>query len=149
MWESLGSPAEPEKYSPIGQRIGHSTGSDRYSAVNVALVKQEKPGALQLRASLDTARGISKEGQLSHPADYDGFLSTVQTEAQSAPPTLKVAVTLGSFLWISFGAVPFNCQKQEPSIATPVAPTGWPFAISPPDILMAQSPSTLALPSIQ
>src|SRR5271157_3809694 len=110
MWEALGAPAEPEKYSAIGQRIGQSTGADRYSAVNAALGKQEKPRALQLRASLDTARGIRKEDQLSHLANYDGFLSTVQTEAQSAPPTLKVAATLGSFRWISFGAVPFNCQ---------------------------------------
>src|SRR5271157_2570416 len=114
-----------------------------------SLASRRSPELCNSGLVLDTARGISKEGQLSHHANYDGFLRTVQTEAQSAPPTLKVAVTLGSFLWISFGAVPFNCQKQEPSIATPVAPTGCPFAISPPDILMAHSPSTLALPSIQ
>src|ERR1019366_4425532 len=91
------------------------------------------------------ARGIATISLLHHT----GFRNTVHTEAHSAPPMLKVAATLGSFLWISFGVFPFSCRKHEPSIATPVAPTGCPFAIKPPDKLMAQSPSTLALPSTQ
>ena len=42
-----------------------------------------------------------------------------------------------------------SCHADQPIIAMPVAPIGWPFAISPPDVLIAHSPSTAALPSAQ
>src|SRR5271165_6847131 len=76
-------------------------------------------------------------------------LSTVQTEAHTAPPMLNVAAACGFFTWSSLGTLPSNCCPAHPIMAMPVAPTGCPFAISPPDVLMPHSPSGLALPSTQ
>src|SRR5512142_1733246 len=76
-------------------------------------------------------------------------LSTVQTDAQIGPPMLNVAAAFGFFTCSSAGALPSSCCADQPIIATPVAPTGWPFAIRPPELLIAHSPPTPALPSTQ
>src|SRR5208282_109306 len=75
--------------------------------------------------------------------------NTVQTEAQIGPPMLNVAACFGFFTCNSCGALPSNCCALQPTMATPVAPMGCPFAIKPPEVLMAHSPSTLAFPSTQ
>src|SRR5437763_337701 len=72
--------------------------------------------------------------------------STVHTLAQIGPPMLNVAARPGLFTCTSAGARPSNCSALQPIIAMPVAPIGWPFAISPPDVLMPHSPSGAALP---
>ena len=73
----------------------------------------------------------------------------MQTLAQMGPPMLKVAASLGSFTCSSAGALPSNCCADHPIMAMPVAPMGWPFAIRPPEVLMAHSPEGAALPSTQ
>ena len=62
---------------------------------------------------------------------------------------LKVAASLGSGTWSSAGALPCSCHADQPIMARPVAPTGWPLAISPPEVLMPHSPVASALPSAQ
>src|SRR5271169_3780726 len=80
---------------------------------------------------------------------YDAALSTVHTDAQMGPPMLKVAAARGFLTCNSCGALPSSCCADQPSMATPVAPMGCPLAIRPPEVLMAHSPSTAALPSAQ
>src|SRR5271157_1186592 len=80
---------------------------------------------------------------------YPQGFNTVHTEAQMGPPILNVAATLAPFTCNGGGTLPSNCHEHHPSIATPVAPMGWPFAISPPEVLMPHSPSTAAFPSTQ
>src|ERR1039457_3722274 len=82
-----------------------------------------------------------------HPACYR--LSTVHTEAQAVPPTLNVAATFAFFFCKPCEARPISWVKQVASMAMPVAPTGWPLAINPPERLMPHSPSGPALPSTQ
>ena len=65
------------------------------------------------------------------------------------PPMLNVAATRGFFTCSPAGALPRSCHAHHPSMAIPVAPMGWPLAMSPPEVLMAHSPSTPALPSHQ
>src|SRR5208337_4502327 len=69
------------------------------------------------------------------PLNAHACLSTVHTDAQIGPPMLNVAATLGSFTCNSLGALPNSCCCAQPSMATPVAPTGWPLAMRPPDVL--------------
>ena len=62
---------------------------------------------------------------------------------------LKVAAARGAFTCSSAGALPSSCQAHQPIIAMPVAPIGWPLAISPPELLIAHSPPGAAFPSTQ
>ena len=78
---------------------------------------------------------------------YAPGFSTVHTDAHTGPPMLNVAAARAFFTWISAGAWPSSCSALQPIIATPVAPIGWPLAISPPDVLMPHTPAGAALPS--
>ena len=73
----------------------------------------------------------------------------MHTEAQMGPPMLNVAAARGLFTCSGAGALPSSCHAAQPIIATPVAPTGWPFAMSPPEVLIPHSPPGAALPSSQ
>lgn len=83
------------------------------------------------------------------PLRYAAGFSTVHTDAQIGPPMLNVAAARAFFTCSAGGTLPSSCQAAQPTIATPVAPIGWPFAMRPPEVLMPHSPSTLALPSTQ
>src|SRR5512142_3399379 len=74
---------------------------------------------------------------------------TVQTDAQIGPPMLNVAAAFGFFTCNPAGALPRSCCADHPIIATPVAPIGCPLAMRPPELLIAHSPATFALPSTQ
>src|ERR1035438_8692195 len=75
--------------------------------------------------------------------------STVHTLAQMGPPILNVAAARGFRTCTSTGARPSSWSALQPIMAIPVAPMGCPLAISPPEVLMAHSPSGAALPSTQ
>src|ERR1035437_11160094 len=80
---------------------------------------------------------------------YSAARSTVHTLAQMGPPILKVAAARGFGACKPAGALPSSWSALQPIMAMPVAPMGCPLAISPPDVLMAHSPSGAALPSTQ
>ena len=79
----------------------------------------------------------------------DAGVRTVQTEAQIGPPMLKVAAARALLTCSAAGTLPRSCQAHQPIMAMPVAPMGWPLAMSPPEVLMPHSPVGAALPSTQ
>src|SRR5215813_10603840 len=59
---------------------------------------------------------------------------------------LNTAAISGSFTWMP-PAVPMSCIACSTCIETPVAPIGWPLALSPPEALTGRTPSFATLPS--
>src|SRR5512135_1223094 len=96
-------------------------------------------------------RGPVRPRRRRHGAarDHTAGVRTVQTDAQIGPPMLNVAAARAFGTWSGGGTFPRSCHAAHPTIAIPVAPIGWPFAMRPPDVLMPHAPSGRALPSTQ
>ena len=60
---------------------------------------------------------------------------------------LKRPASCASFTWKS-PAVPVSCIAHSACIETPVAPIGWPLALSPPDGLTGSLPPICVTPSL-
>src|SRR5258705_6149183 len=66
--------------------------------------------------------------------------------ATAAPPMLKTPARQAPGTWIP-PAVPVTCIAASTCIDTPVAPTGWPFDLSPPEGLTGNLPSFSVQPA--
>ena len=75
-----------------------------------------------------------------------GALSTVMQFVTAEPPTLNTTPT-SAFFALTPMASPISCLYTSACIEAPVAPTGWPFDLSPPDRLTATLSSRVKRPS--
>src|SRR5690606_33435539 len=72
-----------------------------------------------------------------------------RTEAKfdtAAPPILKTPASSGDSIWMP-GERPVSWAAARACMDTPVAPMGWPLALSPPEGLTGSRPPTSVAPS--
>src|SRR5262249_40625577 len=109
-------PARPRPVSARGQRMAHRAPGS-LSPASFRSPAAEVPLLLAPAGTNDQARS--------------GLRYMVTT---AAPPSPRVCcrATLASFTW-RFSAWPRSCQLSSAHCARPVAPSGWPFEMRPPD----------------
>ena len=107
------------------------------------------PGVLEGRGRHPAGGGVRADGQdaAAHdPAPRRSSRSrTWTTAAPPEPPTLWVSPTAGASSPRS-PARPVSWSKASTTWPAPVAPMGWPFDFSPPEVLTGSSPSGSVAP---